>query len=103
MMKLSRLRKIGEACGSCQSKLFDASALVFKRYLSPAKQSNRGRIMELLRFAGNGADEINSEVLHLSGVVGGDYTLCGLSLDGYPLTVGSVETVTAPAVTCCRD
>ena len=58
-------------------------------------------MMKLIQFAGNGGDtEINSEVLHMGGADGNDYTLCGITLDGDDLTAGSYTEITAPRVTC---
>lgn len=56
--------------------------------------------MRLIRFVGDGDDVVDSSVLHLDGVIGSDYTLCGLTLDGDQGTAGSFESIDAPAVTC---
>lgn len=56
--------------------------------------------MKLIRFVGNGDGVVDTPVLHLSGALGADYTLCGLSLDGDPETVGDTEFVDASTVTC---
>lgn len=57
--------------------------------------------MKLVQFTGDGADtDINSDVLHMCGADGNDFTLCGITLDGDDKTAGSFNVINAPRVTC---
>ena len=43
-----------------------------------------------IKFVGNG-DEVFKDGIHFTSPVGSDYTLCGLTLDGDPMTCGQYE------------
>lgn len=68
--------------------------------------------MRLIRFLGDGEDDVCNKNLHIEGHDGKDFTLCGLSLDNDTGTVGTNECVKAKKITCpdckniiqyCRD
>lgn len=55
--------------------------------------------MRLIKFFGDGAEEADSTILHLSGCVT-DHTLCGDTLDFDEGTLGGYEIVNGSKVTC---
>lgn len=43
-----------------------------------------------IKFIGNGDERFKNEI-HFTSPIGSDYTLCGLTLDGDPITCGQYE------------
>ena len=60
--------------------------------------------MKLIQFTslGDNPEYCSEGELHLDGPDGTDFTLCGLSLDGDPDSVGEYKVVNASKVTCPR-
>jgi len=56
-----------------------------------------------IKFIGDG-DDVFKDSIHFTGALGGDYTLCGLTLDGDKSTCGSFEN-TKDKVNCkdCQE
>jgi hypothetical protein len=56
-----------------------------------------------IKFLGDGDPQHKGEI-HFTGVVGGDYTLCGITLDSDPMTFGSYK-ITKEKINCtnCQE
>lgn len=54
--------------------------------------------MKLVKFDGTG--DCDKNITHAKNPSGLDYTLCGITMDGDPLTAGTFKIIEAKYVTC---